>query len=146
MGKDDVVDSTLVLSCPETTQTPTTVKDPTKTVSTQKSKTMQSLTSMKTSTMKASTQNSKMTQNTTTPTSITIRNSLSQSTMDCLPCKEVEGGPLEGTYLLQDVKTSGETDPRCLDGCVYLKGEDLYCFAKGEDMVRVAIRKLIKKK
>jgi len=49
----------------------------------------------------------------------------------CKPCKEVEGdGPLAGQYYLQS-----DSDSRCDDHCSYARGEDLYCFVPGQEVV-----------
>jgi len=49
----------------------------------------------------------------------------------CKQCKQVEGdGPLAGHYYLQS-----DHDPRCEDLCSYSKGDDLYCFIPGQEVV-----------
>jgi len=40
----------------------------------------------------------------------------------CKPCKEVQSGPDAGNYLLERDNVEG-----CSDGCLYKKGEVLYC-------------------
>jgi len=51
--------------------------------------------------------------------------------MRCKTCKKVEGyGPLAGFYELES-----ESDARCQDGCSYARGNDLYCFVPGEEVV-----------
>merc|ERR1719206_320896 len=49
----------------------------------------------------------------------------------CKQCKQVEGdGPLSGYYYLQS-----DHDLRCEDHCSYSKGDDLYCFVPGQEVV-----------
>merc|ERR1711970_898871 len=49
----------------------------------------------------------------------------------CKQCKQVDGdGPLSGHYYLQS-----DHDPRCDDHCSYSKGDDLYCFVPGQEVV-----------
>jgi len=45
-----------------------------------------------------------------------------ESSGSCKPCKQVQSGPDAGNYLLERDNVEG-----CSDGCLYKKGEVLYC-------------------
>jgi len=109
ISQQDVPDASLTFTCPETTPAPKLSSTPTS-------------------------EESKLPTTRPRPatTKLSLTNSITTAT-GCLPCKNVEDGPLKGSYILEEMKT---TDSRCLDGCVYSKQDDLYCFALGDDIVK----------
>ena len=74
----------------------------------------------------------------TTETSVpmTTETSVPMTTNSCPPCRKVIGGPLSGMYT-----NVGSGDDRCtMDGCMYKKDDELYCFQEGDDTVEEGLR------